>query len=455
MATAEFRFQGVSENGQPVQGTVFASNKRAATKKVAALAEKHRFNPKQLQERRAYLYKVRHPSTGKVISGEQKAFAKEDVQTALTKMGLEVLKVEKKMVGFQGKPPQQDLIMFVRLSANLLREKLPFDEVLGLLVGDVSSKSLRQVIRDLNADLKGGMEAQQAFMKHQHQLGKFTAYMLGIASQSGNMAEIYEATARFLERQNEFKKSIKSAMITPAITMIVLVAVMIWYIWYIFPQTAGLLADMNMPLPPMTAKTLAFSKWLDGNWWWLLGLHLAAFGALVGYLRTPQGKYRMHKTLIRLPVIGALLHKLNIEIFCRVFAVLYSGSGENISVIKIAAEACGNSYMEHRVKTVTIPMMVAQGSDLVRAMEASGVFTSMAIARFRSGAETGNVRSSAQQMADYYEKETSLKLKSTVESIQTAVALIITMAIIFLTLVSSEIALIQPSSTDLMNMKKS
>jgi len=131
--------------------------------------------------------------------------------------------------------------------------------------------------------------------------------------------------------------------------------------------------------------------------------------------------------------------------------VLYSGSGDNISVIKIAAEACGNTYMEHRIKTVTVPMMVAQGAELVRSMEASGVFTSMALARFRSGSETGNVRNSAIQMADYYEKETTLKLKSSVETIQTAVAIIITIAIMFLTIISSEIALIQPSSTDIMN----
>ncbi len=96
--------------------------------------------------------------------------------------------------------------------------------------------------------------------------------------------------------------------------------------------------------------------------------------------------------------------------------------------------------------------MVAQGAELVRAMEASGVFTQMAIARFRSGSETGNVRKSSQQMADYYEKETTLKLKGAVEGIQTLVAVIITIAICFLTIISSEIALIQPNTQDIMGI---
>lgn len=451
MAFKEYRFSGIGTAGQAVQGTVFAPSKRAAQQKVSKLSGEHGFQLRHLHQRRTFVYKVRHPN-GKEVAGEQKAYSADEIRTALQKMGLEVVHVRRKFLDFQRKPPSTDIIMFVRLSANLIKDKLPYDEVLNLLVNDVSSSSLRQVIRDLNVDLKSGMEAQQAFMKHQHMLGKFSAYMLGIASRSGNMAEIYEATARFLERKDEFNKNIRSAMITPAITVVVLIAAFVWYIWYIFPQTAGLFEGFNIELPPMTAATLRFSHWLDTHWIWLL---LVCFSLSIGFIsfaRSERGSFLIHKWLIRIPVIGSLLHKLNIEIFCRVFAVLYSGAGENIGVIRIAAEACGNKYMEHRIKTITIPMMVAKGAELMRSMEASGVFTSMALARFRSGAETGNVRQSAQQMADYYEKETTLKLKTTIETIQTAVAIFITIAICFLTIISSEIALIQPSSTDMMGL---
>mgnify|MGYP003147867369 CR=1 FL=1 len=450
MPVSEFRFNGVGPGGQPVQGTVFAPSKRQAQRKVSELSEKHRFTLRELQQRRAFLYKVRHPN-GKTISGEQKAYAQEEVKGALEKMGLEVLRVEKKLISFQMKPPTQDLIMFVRLSANLLREKLPFDEILGLLINDISSKSLKQVLRDLNADLKSGMEAKQAFMKHQHMLGKFTAYMLGIASQSGNMAEIYESTARFMERKDEFRKNIKSAMITPALTVIALIGVMVWYLWTIIPQTAGLMADLGVELPYLSTKSLAFANWMDTGWPLVLAVLVITTVAGILFVRSDKGEMFIHRNLIRLPIIGSLLHKLNIEVFCRVFSVLYSGAGDNIAVIKIAAEACGNRYMEQRIKTITIPLMVARGVDLVKAMEASGVFTTMALARFRSGAETGNVKNSAEQMANYYEKETTLKLATTVESIQTAIAVFITLAIIFLTLVSSEIALVQPSAQDMQN----
>ncbi len=446
----EFRFNGLSAAGQPVQGTVYAPNKRTAQKKVASLADRHKFTLRDLDERVFFRYKIKHPS-GKVVSGEQKAFASEEIESALSRMGMEVLSVKKKLFNVQRKPPSSDIIMFVRLAANLLSEKMPFNEVLNLLVADISSSSLKQTIRDINSDLKGGVEARQAFMKHQDRLGQFTAYMLGVASQSGNMSEIYEATAKFLERRDEFKKSVRSSMIMPSVTILATLGVFVWYVWSIVPATAGLFADFDgIELPPLTTLSLVMADWLDRNMvWLLLGVGLAV-GAVVLWLRTPKGTMWAHKNMIRLPIIGTLLHKLNIEVFSRVFAILYSGSGQNIEVIKVAAEACGNAYVEHRVKTITIPMMVAQGADLVRAMDAAGVFTPMAIARFRTGSETGAVRKSAQQMADYYEKETTLKLEVALQSIQTVVSLFIGIIVALLTVLSAETALIRPSSIDIM-----
>ncbi|PEN11378.1 type II secretion system protein [Longibacter salinarum] len=449
MAVREYRFSGVNTLGEPVRGTVFAPSKRAANKRIDDLSDKHSFRTDEVEQRRTYRYKVRDAS-GSIASGEQKAYNPNEVRAALERMGLEVVKVERKLLDFQMKPSSTDIVMFVRLAANMLRRQLPFDEILTLLAADSSSKPLRQMMRDLQSDLKSGMNAQNAFMKHQHVLGKFTAYMLGLAASSGNMAAMFESTARYLERKDEFRKSVRSALITPAITLIATIAAFVWYIWYIIPAYAGLFADYNITLPPLTQMSLDFASWMDANWIWVTGLLLLITIAGVAWSRTTRGRFIIHKYMIQIPVLGSLLHKLNLEVFCRVFAVLYSGAGENEEVMKIAAEATGNSYIEHQVKTITVPMMMARGTDLIEAMQASGVFTRMTIARFRSGSETGAVRESAEEMAEFYEKETTLKLEQTVETIKTGVAIIISLMVGLLTVISAESALIQPSSSDIM-----
>jgi type IV pilus assembly protein PilC len=141
-----------------------------------------------------------------------------------------------------------------------------------------------------------------------------------------------------------------------------------------------------------------------------------------------------------------MLHKTAIEIFCRVFYALYSGSGENIEIIRMAAEACGNRYMEHQIKTIAIPMMLERGKGLTEAFEATGVFTKTALSRFASGAETGTVKATALQLAEYYEKETGYRMRNAIEVIQLAVSMIMMIVLTALTLVSSETALVKPES---------
>ncbi|ARA94476.1 type II secretion system protein [Rhodothermaceae bacterium RA] len=447
----EFRFSGVNVIGEPVRGTVFAPSEKAAWKRIRALSEQHEFQPQEIEQRYTYLYKVRHPN-GRIVKGEQKAYSPDEVRIALERLGLEVLRVEKKVIDLQFRPSTGDLVMFVRLAANMLRRQLPFDEVLNLLAADTRSKALRQIIRDLSSDLKSGMDAQQAFMKHQHLLGRFTAFMLGLAASSGNMAAMFEATAKYLERKNEFRKQVRSALITPTLTFIAALAAFVWFVWDLIPEMMTLFSQFEIEIPPFTAFSLGLAAFMDAHYWWLLPTVIGfSVGGLL-FAQTTRGRFWVHKQMLRIPVLGDLLHKLNLEVFCRVFGVLYTGSTENHEIMRIAAEATGNTYIEHQVKTITVPLMMARGTDLIEAMEAAGVFLPMTLARFRSGAETGSVRESAEEMAEFYEKETTLKLTTTVEAIKTGVAVYIAILVTFLTIVSTETALMMPSASSVMDM---
>jgi type IV pilus assembly protein PilC len=428
---------------------VYAPSVRAAKKRLEDLAQKHSFTAGGIEKRGTFVYRVRN-GNGEVVKGEQRAYAAEEVASALQRVGLEVVKVEKKLIDYQSKPSTDDVVMFVRLAANMLRRNLPFDEILTLLAADATSNAMKQVIKDLQSDLKSGMDAKHAFLKHQHALGKFAAYMLGLAATSGNMAEMFEATAQYLERKDKFKKSVRSAMITPAITAILAFAALIWYIWSIVPSYARLFANYNVKLPPLTSWSLSFATWMDSNGWWVMLLSVLLIVAFIIWARTTRGKFLLHKWMISAPILGPLLHKLNLEVFCRVFGVLYSGSGEGEEIMKIAAEATGNTYIEHQVKTITVPMLTAAGAGLVESMQASGVFTPMTLARFRSGAESGAVKEAADEMADFYQRETDLKLDTAVETIKTAVAIYISLIVAVLTIISAESAFISPTGSDIM-----
>lgn len=441
----EFRIEGVTGAGKPVQGVIEAESTRAAKQKASAMGKQRNFKVLHVIPRATWMYKVQRGAE-KPLIGEQKAFTRAEVEEALVKMGYRVLRVQKRLLDYKAKPPSMEIVTFVRVSADLIRQKLPFNEILQLLVNDIQNRTLREAIKDINIELKQGKDSEKAFIKHEAVLGRFTAHMLGLASKSGNMAEIYESTAKFLERQADFKKNLKSALITPLVTLVVLFAAVLYYVGYIFPATARLFLKFKIDLPPMTKATLALSDFITSNIWLIFIAMTVPTVLLIRFFTTERGRYVLDRYVWMIPVIGPLLHKTSIEIFCRVFYALYSGSGENIDIIRLAAEACGNRYMEDQIKTISLPLMIQKGAGITEAFEAAGVFTKTALARFHSGAETGTVKTTALQLAEYYEKETTYKMRNAIDFIQLSISMVIMVVLTALTIASSETATIRPKN---------
>ncbi|MGA7162318.1 MAG: type II secretion system F family protein [Bacteroidota bacterium] len=438
----EFRIEGLSMAGKPIQGIINAETLKLAKERAGQMARERKFRLTGVRVRSTFLYRVKKGE--EKVDGEQKAFTKQEVQDALSKMGYQVLYVRKKLFDKAGAVPLTEVVSFVRVSADLIRQKLPFNEMMQLLINDIPNKNLRECVRDINQELKQGKDSEKAFIKHEKELGKFAAHMLGLASKSGNMGEIYESTAKFLERNAEFKKNLKSALIMPIVTLVILFFAVGYYVAYIFPATASLFVKFKIELPPMTKATLKMSDFIVDNILYIMLAFIIPILAFLRFATTERGRYFLDQYLWKVPAMGDLLHKTSIEIFCRVFYALYSGSGENIEVIKMAAEACGNKYMEAQIKTIALPLMVEKGMNITEAFEATGVFTKTAISRFHSGAETGTVKNTALQLADYYEKETGYRMRNAIDLIQLVISMIIMVVLTGLTLVSSETATIKP-----------
>ncbi|MEX2368063.1 MAG: type II secretion system F family protein [Balneolaceae bacterium] len=441
----QFRLKARSSAGKPVKTEFEAENKKNARKKVDILSRKRGFRVEALEKKQLFTYKIK--KAGKpVISGEQEAYNKEELEKALVRLGYKVLKINRKLFDFKGSVPHKEVVTFIRLSSDLLKQKLSYDEILNLLYEDTQNKKMKEVIREIQKDLKDGKEGREVYRKHEKVFGKFATYMLSVASTSGNMALVFESTAKFMERDAEFRKNLRRSLMMPSVTVLAVIATVLFYVGYIFPAQAEMFLDYNIQLPPMTAATLEMSYWLQDHWIAIFLSFVVPFGLFLAFVKTPRGKLFLDKYIIRVPVIGDLLHKTSIEIFARVFYTLYSGSGQNIDVIRVASEACRNSYMEKQIKEEAIKRMLKEGAGLIEGLESAGVFTNTAISRFRLGAESGALRENAKQLAEYYEIQTTYKMESVIDSINLFINFFIMIALIAITVVSSEAALIKPES---------
>jgi type IV pilus assembly protein PilC len=440
----DYRFKGLSAQGKLVQNEFEADSKKMARDKADKFCRARNVRLQAVEQKAVFMYKVE--KDGKVFTGEQEAYNKEELERALIKLGYKVKNINKKLFDLAGSVPNEEVVTFIRLSADLLKQKLTFDEILNLLYEDTQNKRMKDVIKSIQKDLKDGKEGPAVYNKHEDVFGKFACYMLGVASSSGNMAQVFDSTATFLERDATFKKNLRRSLMMPAVTVLAVIGVVLFYVGYIFPATAELFLEMDIDLPPMTRATLDISYFLRDYWILIVMSIVTPIGLLIAYARTKQGRLNLDRLMIKMPVMGDLLHKTSIEIFSRVFYTLYSGSGQNVDVIRIAAEACRNTYMEKQIKEIAVRGMLEEGKGLMEALEASNVFTKTALSRYRLGAETGTLRDNAQQLAEYYEIQTTYKMDSVINVINLFINMFIMVALIAITIVSSETAVIQPKS---------
>lgn len=436
---AEYRITAKDAAGRPVLRYISASSSGDARAKAREWITRINGKIVVIDKKRSFSYKAVRGT--KVITGTQVAYSRTDVVDALKKIGFEVKSVRGGTQAVFAAPPQE-IVSFVTQCAKLLEQKIPFHEVLHLLGSSIKNKVLNQAIRDILNDLREGMDSRQAFARQGKVFGHHTAMLLGIATKSGDIVSIFKSVAVLVERQAEFSKGLKSSLILPGITALTLVASIVYYAMFLVPDMMDKLGPYMMEIPPLTAATLDVTAYVQDNYLWIIIVTILSIVGFYVYISTPGGKIVFDRFVIHVPYIGRILKNTSTEIFCRVLGIMYTSSGENIDAIQIAAEASGNRHFSRTVKMIAIPMMLRHGIELDKALTATRFFPDMVLARFKTAAETGTVKMTAQQLADYYQLENSFAMKNLVNMIELAVTAMIMIALVFLTVLSSETAAI-------------
>ncbi len=431
----EFKVDAKDKLGRPVQFYVLASTYLEARRKAKAQTNAKGGSVLGVHKKKTYMYRVKRGT--RYVDGFQNAYSRDEVIRALESLRFDVQSV-RRVYEFKGRAPISEIVSFVGTSARLLEQKIAYAEVLQIMSTNVRNRYLRGAIKDIINDLRNGVDSKEAFTRQGRVFGQHIALMLGIASKSGDMTSIFKSVARLVERQAEFKKGLSSSLILPAVTSLTLVGAIGFYALYLLPQMIQTMGPMLAEIPPLTQFTLDMSSFIQSNYVILLLVIGAVTGGFYAYIASAEGRYNLHKYLIKIPYVGGILRNTSIEIFCNVLGIMYTSAGENIDAIQIAGDSSGNVFLARQIRTVTIPMMLKFGTELPRALEATDFFPDMVISRFKTAAETGDVKSTAAQLAEFYETENHYALKNLTSVIEVSISIMIMFAMVFLTYLSTE-----------------
>ncbi len=322
---SEFRIDARDRTGKAIQYFLMASTTREARKKAKQQTRSRGGSVLGVHKKKTYVYRVKRGS--RYVDGFQNAYSRDEVIRALESLRFDVQSV-RRVFDYKGRAPINEIVSFVGTSARLLEQKIAYAEVLQIMSTNVKNRYLRGAIKDILNDLRNGVDSREAFIRQGRVFGEHNALMLGIASKSGDMVSIFKSVSKLVERQAEFKKGLTSSLLLPAVTSLTLVGAIGFYALYLLPQMVQIMGPLLTEIPPLTQMTMDVSEFIKGNYIILLLAIIGITGGFYAYIATAEGKYNLHRYLVKVPYIGGILRNTSIEIFCNVLGIMYTTAGE-------------------------------------------------------------------------------------------------------------------------------
>ena len=309
-----------------------------------------------------------------------------------------------------------DLILFSRQLATFIRVGVPITDAIRLLQSASNSGAFRAALTDICQDLEAGEAFSTAIAHHPTVFDQLYVDMVKAAEYSGTLDRVLIQVAGYLQRQDTALKKLRSAMIYPAIILLLAIAVCTILIVFVLPNFVQMFHEFKTELPLPTKILLTVGAFAQT---WriqiLVGVILVLFG-VVGFMTSPPGRVFWDYTVIRLPVIGGIVVYSIIERFTRTLATMLKAGIPISQTFEVAIASAGNIRYRRGLESVKDRMLTGDGFSAPLA--ATDLFQPMMIRMIRVGEETGTLDSSLEQIADFLSEEMDYKVRNMISLIE-------------------------------------
>ena len=307
--------------------------------------------------------------------------------------------------------------------AIMMRAGLSLDNALKVLLEMSHKQAMQTMLQAVLDGVKGGMPLSQALQQHQQHFGEFYINMVRSGEASGQMAAVLGRLSEHLERQRALRDSAISATIYPAILLGVAVLSLVAMLGFVVPQFEQLFTDMGDALPLPTQWVMALGHAFRSYGLYILALCAVGFWLLRRWLSSPQGRKKWQNWLLRLPLVGAVLHKYQITLYSRSLGTLLDNGVGLMVALRIASDTVDNDII--RTPLEQMAPLVKQGQRLAHAAAQSGQFEPLALNLVRVGEETGRLGDMMLQLSDILNREVETSIKRLLTMLEPALILVL------------------------------
>jgi general secretion pathway protein F len=286
--------------------------------------------------------------------------------------------------------------------AALLGARLPLDRALAILVELEETRRLREPLTAVLKSVRDGVSLADAF-EATGVFSKSYITMVRAGEHSGNLEATLKRLADYLERASAVREAVISAMIYPIVLLCTAGVSIVFVLMFVLPEFAPLFAQAGKALPLPTRIALEISALLT-NYWWLIGIAGAALYLLLRRAAAaPAFRRARDRAVLRLPLLGDLVLKSQVERFSRMLGTLLLNGVALPQALLIAGDTLSNGVIADAVRDTAARLK--EGEPLAARLRQTGVFPPLALDMIRVGEETGALQDMLLKQAELYERE--------------------------------------------------
>ncbi|KPK78315.1 MAG: hypothetical protein AMS25_16120 [Gemmatimonas sp. SM23_52] len=357
-------------------------------------------------------------ANGRTVTGTLEADSLELVRSKLADLRYHVLSIRqtKSRQGFQEwftgiqRVKLRDLVMFSRQFATMIDAGLSVVKCLDILQKQTRNPRLKDIIGEVKRDVAGGMSLTEALQKHARVFSPLYVNMIRSAEVGGILDTVLDRLATFLEKEQETRNKIKSAMTYPVVVFCFAMLMLVALLFFVLPKFKGIFETMGLDLPLTTRLMLNFSDYMRAYWYIALVAIVGSVVLVRIFARTERGRYAIDAAKLRLPIFGDLMLKTAVSRFARTFGTLISSGVPVLRALEIVADTAGNCVISETV--VRARSAIKEGEKISTPLFGSKIFPVMVTQMIAVGEETGRLDQMLVKVANFYDDEVDTTLKS-------------------------------------------
>ena len=298
----------------------------------------------------------------------------------------------------------QDISIFSRQIATMLQAGVPMVQSFEILAGGQNNPRMRNMLLDIRDNIAGGSSLSEAMARHPVQFDALYRNLTRAGEGAGVLDTVLDTVATYKERTEALKGKIKKALFYPAAVMAVAIMVSAVLLIFVVPQFEEVFKGFGADLPAFTQMIVNASRFLTSWWWAVLAIVAGAvFGFLAMYKRSQALERNVDRLLLKLPVIGDILHQSAIARFGRTLALTFKAGVPLVEALETVAGATGSIIYNEAVMRIREDVSV--GYQLNVAMKQVNIFPHMVVSMTAIGEEAGALDTMLLKVAEFYEQE--------------------------------------------------